>query len=265
MDHAIPVSLDLQKLMELPDCDLLSLPRAKKLEVHLPNGATLPAFTDISKGVPTDCSLALSLVLQVAPFLASIECLLKILALLDPLIKIVQALTSLPPSVPSPDVITKFGEAAVQVIECVTAMVIPGAGMFSFIKSLLILILTFLRCFVEGLQSIVQMLKGIALQMNAAQAAGNDELQRVLKCAQDNAMGSADHLQNAIGPVMNLIGLVQPILSLAKIDIAVPTIVPGADLDGLNKALQALHDVVTILEQIIEAPPLAAVPPPYPG
>jgi len=78
-------------------------------------------------------------------------------------------------------------------------------------------------------------------------------------------MNSADHLQNAIGPVMNLIGLVQPILTLAKIKIEVPAIVPGADLEGLNKALQALHDVVTILEQIIEAPPLAAVPPPYPG
>jgi hypothetical protein len=264
MDVPIPIKPDIQKLLDLPDCSLLSLPKPQKLEIHLPNGAVMPALTDISKGVPTDCSLALSLVLQVAPFLASIECLLKVLALLDPLIKIIQALTN-PPSLPGPDVITKFGEAAADVILCITSMVVPGIGMFSFIKSLLILILTFLRCFVNGLQSVVQALSGIAIEMNAAQTAGNEELQRVLKCAQDNAMNSADHLQNAIGPVMNLIGLVQPILTLAKIKIEVPAIVPGADLEGLNKALQALHDVVTILEQIIEAPPLAAVPPPYPG
>src|SRR5215472_5319980 len=136
MNVQIPIKPDIQKLLDLPDCTLLSLPKAQKLEVHLPNGAVMPAFTDISKGVPTDCSLALSLVLQVAPFLASIECLLKVLALLDPLIKIIQALIN-PPSLPGPDVITKFGQAAEEVILCVTSMVVPGVGMFSFIKSVL--------------------------------------------------------------------------------------------------------------------------------
>jgi hypothetical protein len=260
----IPISADLQKLMELPDCSLLSLPKKTKLSIHLPNGAALSAFTDISKAAPTDCSLAFSLVLQLAPFLASIECLLKVLALLEPLIKIIGGLTSAPPSLPGPDVLVKFAQAAEGVMECVTDILLPGAGLLSFVKSVLILILTFLSCFVNGLTSIVDMLSGISLQIGAAQAAGNDELVRVLQCAQDNAMTSADHLQGAIAPVVNLLDLVQPLLELAKIPVQIPTITPGVDLDGLKSALHALQDVVKILEEIVQAPPLDIIPPPYP-
>lgn len=150
MTTTIPIKADLQKLMELPDCTLLLLPKKTKLAIHLPNGASLPAFTDISKGIPTDCSLAFSLVLQLAPFLASIECLLKVLSLLEPLIKTIGGLTSVPPSIPGPDVLSKFASAAEGVMECVVDMVLPGAGLFSFVKSVLILILTFLNCFARG-------------------------------------------------------------------------------------------------------------------
>jgi len=203
-------------------------------------------------------------VLQLAPFLASIECLLKVLSLLEPLIKIIGGLTSVPPSLPGPDVLVKFAKAAEGVMECVVDMLVPGAGLFSFVKSVLILILTFLKCFVTGLASVVDMLSGISLQMGLAQTAGNDELMRVLQCAQDNAMNSADHLQGAIAPVVNLLDLVQPLLALAQIKVEIPSVTPGADLDGLKSAVHALQDVVKILEEIIEAPPLAIIPPPYP-
>jgi hypothetical protein len=258
----VPISADLQKLLDLPDCSLLSLPKPSKMSIHLPNGMELPAFTDISKGAPTDCSLAFSLILQLAPFLASIECLLKVLALLKPLVDIIGALTSLPPKVPSASTVTDFAKAGVEVVQCFTEMLIPAAGLFSFVKSVLILILSFLKCFETGLSSVVNSLLSISVQMD--QAAGNDELQRVLKCAQDNVMTSADHLQGSMAPVFNILGLVKPLLDLAQIKVAIPTIAPGADLDGLKKAVAALHDVVTVLEEIVTAPPLAAVPPPYP-
>ena len=56
----------------------------------------------------------------------------------------------------------------------------------------------------------------------------------------NNAMTSADHLQGAMGPVFNILALVKPLLDIAQIKVAIPTISPGADLDGLKKAL--IHD-----------------------
>jgi hypothetical protein len=255
---AIPV--DLQKLLELPDCSLLALPKKSKLSIHLPNGAELPGLADISKGAPTDCSLSFSLLLQLAPFLASIECLLKVLALLKPLVDIIGALTS-PPKVPPASAVSDFIKAGVDVVQCFTDMLIPGKGLLTFIKSVLVLILSFLKCFVTGLNSIVNNLVTISVQMD--QAAGNDELQRVLQCAQDNVMTSADHLQGSMAPVFNILALVKPLLDLSPIKVEIPTIQPGADLDGLRKALAALQDFTTVLEEIVTGP-LAAFPPPYP-
>jgi Na+-transporting methylmalonyl-CoA/oxaloacetate decarboxylase gamma subunit len=256
----VPISVDLQELLDLPDCSLLSLPKKSKMSIFLPNGAELPAFTDISKGAPTDCSLSFSLILQLAPFLASIECLLKVLSLLKPLIDIIGSVSKL--QMPPLSAVSDFTAAGVGVTECITDMLIPGKGLLSCVKSVLILILSFLKCFVTGMSSVVNNLLKISVQMD--QAAGNDELQRVLKCAQDNAMASADHLQGAIAPVFNILALVKPLLDLAQIKVEIPTIEPGADLDGLRKALAALQNVVTVLEEIVQAPPLSAFPPPYP-
>lgn len=250
MQRTIPVSADLEKLLKLPDCSLLSLPKPAPAKLRLPSGAKLTGVTDISKGIPTDCSMSFSLVLQLAPMLASIECLVKVLKLLEPLIKIIGDL----PAPPSPSILLKFGEAAKEVMECIVAFT-PQGGLLAFIKDVILLIVSFLKCFVGGLESIVAMLSGITLQLSAAEAAGNDELKRVLECAQQNAMNSADHLQGAIAPVTNLISLVEPLLGIANIEVAIPTIEPGADLEGLKNTLQTLKDVVVILEQIAEGIP----------
>ncbi len=254
-ERPIPIALDLQQLLKLPDCDLISLPKPAPAKIRIPGGTTLTAFTDISKGIPTDCSMAFSLTLQLAPMLASIECLVKVLALLKPLIDIIQGLAKVPPSPPSPKLLADFAKAAKGVIECATGW-LPGAGLLAFIKDILLLIIAFLKCFIGQMQTLIGMLSGLSLQIGQAEAAGNAELKRVLECAHQNAMTSADHLQGAIGPVMNLVDLVGPLLSLAGIDVAVPAIVPGADLDGLKKTLQSLKDVVTLLGEIADGIPV---------
>ncbi len=103
----IKVDADLSQLFQLPACADLSLPNAGGLSVQLPTGGALQAFADISKGIPTDCSLTFSLMLQIAPFLASIQCLLKVLKLLKPLIDIIKGLP-----VPPVGALIEFGEAA---------------------------------------------------------------------------------------------------------------------------------------------------------
>ena len=77
-DAEITVSANLQELFNIPACNLISLPPAEPLRVRLPNGGEFKAFADISKGIPNDCSLSLNLMVQLAPLLANMKCILAV-------------------------------------------------------------------------------------------------------------------------------------------------------------------------------------------
>src|SRR5262245_26164037 len=116
----VTVSADLQKLFELPPCVDIRLPKPEKLEITLPNGGSLKAIANISKGIPNDCSLIVSLMLQIAPFLASIECLFKLLGLIAPLVDVVKNLA--PPTPKLPGAALKFIEAADKLLPCLLVL-----------------------------------------------------------------------------------------------------------------------------------------------
>ena len=78
-------------MFQFPPCAQVKLKPPSPLKITLPTGGTLTAFSDLSKGIPSDCSQTFSLMLQIAPFLGSIECLLKVLGLIGPLIEFVKA------------------------------------------------------------------------------------------------------------------------------------------------------------------------------
>ena len=114
----IAVAPDLAALFDLPPCSDLSIPGPSPLTVTLPTGGSIKAFADISKGIPTDCSMTFSLMLQIAPFLAVSECLIKILKLLKPLIDVVKSLGPPPDPIKLPAAIEDFVKAAVDLAPC---------------------------------------------------------------------------------------------------------------------------------------------------
>ena len=94
--------------------------------------ATLKAFTDISKGIPTDCAMTFNLLVQLAPLLASMECLLKILKLIKPLVDVVGSLGPPPDPIKLPKAIVDFTKAAVDLAPC---LLIPTpANMIPFVR-----------------------------------------------------------------------------------------------------------------------------------
>src|ERR1051325_3444868 len=130
----IKVKGDLKKAFDLPPCKAIKLPLPKPLKVQLPTGSSISAIGDISKGIPTDCSMTFSLMLQIAPLLASMECLLKVLKLIKPLIDVVKGLP-----VPPVKAIQGLGEAAMARVPC---LLLPSpANMIPFIRDLLCLII----------------------------------------------------------------------------------------------------------------------------
>src|SRR5215475_11735661 len=77
--------------------------------VHLPGGRALhPIQSGSGTGGSSICATTADLQRQTAPWLASTECLLRVLALLKPLIDIVKTLPSPPPAS-----LTEFAKAAV--------------------------------------------------------------------------------------------------------------------------------------------------------
>jgi hypothetical protein len=253
MRREIPVSVNLQQLFELPDCDALALPKPQPLKVRLPNGGTFTAIADLSRGIPNDCSLSANLLLQIAPFLASIECLLKVLGVIKPLTTLLQALVP-PNPVKALEVLPDFLKAVDGLKDCLL-MIVPGGQIFGFLKDLLLLIIKLIKCLIGQLKTILAIMQGIELKIGEAEALGNTELVRALTCAKKNAQRSAEHSQQSMEPVINVIGLVQPFLEIAGIELAIPGLGSAEDSAALAQTIQKLEDVVTNIESILETLP----------
>jgi hypothetical protein len=244
----IAVDADLTQLFQLPSCDALALPDAGKISVQLPTGGVLQSFSDISKGIPTDCSMTFSLMMQIAPFLASIQCLLNVLKLLKPLIDIIKSLPGIPPV----KAIEEFGEAVVALAPC---LLIPTpAAMIPFVKDLLCLILKVLKCFLSQMQSLLRILGPLSLQLNLAQQSGNDELVSTLQCAQQNAQTQAGQIMNSLGPAGVLLDLAGPLFGIAGIPaISLPSLGSASDLQSLNTAVKSIQEVVGVIQIAVDA------------
>jgi hypothetical protein len=244
----IPVDADLRKLFNLPACSEISIPGPKPLKVQLPTGGSISAFADISKGIPTDCSMTFNLLVQLAPFLAATECLIKVLKLLKPLIEVIKGL----PKPPSPGLLVEFGEAAVALAPCL--LVPTPASIIPFIRDLLCLILRVLNCFLGQMKSLLRVMEGLELKFNLAQNSGNDEQLNSIKCAQQNANAHAQHLTQSLEPIGVLLDLAGALFGIAGVPtIKLPAVGSQTDLQSLNALVEAIQEVTVVITVATDA------------
>ena len=234
----IPVSPKLKALLEPPKCLDLTLPKVTMPSLKLPTGSTMKGLADVSQAIPTDCSVSFSLLLQIGPILASMDCLLKILKVLGAIIKLVTD----PP--PLPDKVAKVVEAVADFGPC---LAIPtGANLPFFIRDLLCLILKVLKCAVESLGSIAKIMQGLTLSLDEAAQEGNEDLMETLKCAQNNAQAQADSVLASIEPLAVLLDLASPVMDMAKVG-PISFSAPGG-----AEGAEAILSVVTVLQGVVE-------------
>ncbi len=247
-DIDINVSPDLKKLFDLEPCEMIRLPSPKKLTVQLPvGGATIQAFSDISKGVPNDCAMTLNLMVQIAPFLASTACLFKVLALIEPLVGVIKAG---PNPVDLAKTVPKFLKAAADLAPCIAF----PAGVPFFIRDLLCLIIKVLNCLLGQLKSLLAIMSGITLQLSTAEAEGNTDLVDALKCAKENAELQGQHLTQAIEPIGVILKLVGPLMGIAGISpIQLPTVGSQSDLQGMQDLLKTIQGIIGTLQIAADA------------
>jgi hypothetical protein len=243
----IPVELNLNRLLQLPPCQDIRLPKPGGISLQLPTGAFLKSINDVSKGIPTDCALTFSLLVQVAPLLGSMECLFKVLKLLKPLIDVIKGL-------PFPPVkaIADFAEAAADLAPCL--LVPTPAALIPFVRDILCLVLKVLNCFLTQMNTILGVMKGLKVQIDLAQAAGNTALLSALQCSQENAATSAAHVANSLGPVSAILDMVGPLMSLAGVQtVSLPAVGATSDADALQGVIDALRTVVATIQQVVDA------------
>jgi hypothetical protein len=247
----IPVPTELKEAFTLPPCEEVRIPFPKPLKVQLPSGGSIQAFSDISKGIPTDCAMTFSLMMQIAPLLASIECLLKILKLLKPLIDIITGLTKVPPAPPA-GAIVDFIKAAGDLVPC---FLIPTpANIIPFLKDLLCLIIKALNCFLGQLKTLLGVMKGLTLQLQRATGAGNMELMQSLQCAQKNAQAQAGHLTASIEPIGVILDLAGALFGIAGVEpIKLPTMGSQTDIASLERTVSTVQQVVATLQIAADA------------
>jgi hypothetical protein len=237
----IPVPENLKNFLEAPKCIDLTLPKVKIPTITLPTGSKLKGMADVSKGIPTDCSVTFSLLLQIGPILASMECLLKLLKVVGAILDAVKDPLKIP------DMIT----AAVDIKECI--LIPTGLNLPIFVKDLLCLILKILKCAVGSLKSVAQLMQGLTLSLDAAAQEGNEDLIATLKCAQGNAQTQADSIMTSIEPLAVLLDLASGVMKMAQVaPISLSLPAGGQGADAILQVTTVLDGVVEILEAVVE-------------
>ena len=250
LDIALPDSLT--EALAAPKCLDLSLPKPNLPTLTLPSGGKIQAICDITKGIPSDCSMNVNLMVQIAPIMASMECLLKVLKFLAKLVEAFKSATNPPKILTAISDIVAAGEDLVPCFGMPLGITIPP-----FIKDLLLLIAKMLKCIVQALKSVVELLDGLELEISSAAQNGNDALAAQLECAKENGMLAAQGTMMAIDPIATVLEIAGAFFSLmpGAPTIVLPSLAGVEDLDAMKTAIETLEQVVLTIEGIAEAIP----------
>lgn len=231
--------------LKAPVCADISLPEPKSVSLKLPTGASLKGIGDVTKGIPTDCSLNFSLMLQLGPILANLECFIKVLKLIKPLIDVIKGLPF-----PPVEAIKDFGVAAAEVGECIISLTTP-AGMIPFVKDILCLIIRIMNCLLDQMKSIMALMEKLSLDMISAE--GNATQQALIECAQDNAQRSANAQLQAIEPVKVILEIAGPILEIAQVGpIELPSLSGVEGVEEMQTFVASIQGFVDTLQLLAD-------------
>jgi hypothetical protein len=225
----------------------VELPPVPKIpSVTLIGGAELQAFLDLSAGIPDACSVTFNLMGQLAPALAGLTPILKILTVLKALADFASN-----PLVKGPDLIAAIGELAP------LFLALTPAGIAVTVRGILGVIVDFLACFVERLESVVSFqadLGSIQAQIDASPELVSPVLTASLSCANANAQVAIDQTMASLGPIEPLLGIVTSIAGIAGLSLALPSL-SGGGAGGAEELVEALKSAVDSLEGVIDSLP----------
>lgn len=223
------------------------------LTISLPfGGGQLTAIRDITKGIPNDCTLTFSLLVQLPPLLASLGCFLKLLDVMAKLKEFVDKFTGFATNpTQAGEVVSAAGElvgALGKVAPCFPGTPAVVLDFKNMICDILRLIANLLRCMLQFLSSI----NDFQAKIDLGTAEDNPALLDVLKCAQDNSQLTAAHVLAALGPILPLIEAVKPLGEFAEIELDLPDLSTIHGDDDITDTIEQLEAAAVALEQVVE-------------
>lgn len=231
------------------DIPCIQVPKAEPLSVSLPFGGQLSTIVHPGMGPPSDCDVVHSLMLQITPLMASMTCLLAVLNVVNAL---KNAATATPPIVGG---ITEITDAIDKMTDCL-GIVLGPLPLCKMVKDVLKLIIAYLNCLIDSIDSILNFQIGIDL--NAAH--GDPVLLAHLECAQENAQRTMEGMMNSMQGLEPIFELINMVLSIADQDPIEPPDLSAetpslADLaDGVDP-LEPIRTIVEVLEITADALP----------
>ncbi len=219
------------------------------MRIRLPTGGTLVAPTDPTQDLPSDCSRVFGLLPPVATYLASTQCLLKVLELVGPLARVVTVLGRTP----------ELAGGAAQLLSVAQALApcelaTKAVSAVPFVRDVLCVVLRAVNCILGQLKNLVAVMASVASQLPAAQAAGNADLVRALEAAQNNAQVRAASVLSSIDAVQSVLDLASPWFEISGIErVQLPSAPRNADLNALTQLTGTLRSSAASLQIAVDA------------
>ena len=219
------------------------------LKIQLPTGGTLVAPTNPMRDPSSDCSRVFSLLPLAASYLASTQCLLKVLELVGPLANTIKAL-DLPPELAAS--IARFLKVAEELAPCEQAS--TGLRVAPFVRDLLCVVTLAVNCLLGQLTNIAAVMNGVATQLNAARAAANTDLVHALQSAQNNAQIRAASLFDSIEAIQAVLELATGFFTIVGVQVVqLPSAPANADLNSVAQMLESLEGSAASFQVAIDA------------
>jgi hypothetical protein len=241
----ITATIDVPCIEIKPLGDLPSIP--------LPGGAQINPFIELGGPQPSDCKLSFNLLLQLGPLFASMGCLLKILNVLGKIVEFAQAV---------PGVVTKPQKLAQTIGELVPAIndalkCFPPLAILDFlemIKQIILLILSYLACFLEQVDSILK----FKATLDFGSAEGNPALTDALNCAAASADASMGNLMKSLGPIQPILKIVGMVAGMAGQSLTLPdfsSISISAEGSSIEQTVASIKSAVDGLRGVVASLP----------
>ena len=239
--------------MTIPNCITIpSLPPPK--EITLPGGATLSQVLAAGSEIPDSLDSATNLLSQAAPAMAP---LVPMFNILDAVIAVFNAVKAVPDSLgppPDPSVLAELIPEAAKKVDALLKL-IPQLSVPLLVVGIIDCIIAFLEGIKSQLEAIVEQFAQIADAATKADELGDANLALVVDCANDNVSIQLQAMNDSLGPMNQLIGVLNIFLGLIGLP-EVPAF--GALLESGDpaQALEPIDQVVTLLTNLRSAVPV---------
>jgi hypothetical protein len=214
--------------------------------IQLLGGVELKGFVDLAGAPPTDCKLTMSLLLQLAPLLASMTCLFKIIDVLAKVQEFAKVVTD-PPKIP--DAIVGLGTAMGELAKCMPPLQLPMMAIM--LKNMLQLVLRFLGCFLEQMDSLLQ----FRASLDLGSAEGNPVLRESLTCAANSADAAQANLLKSLAPLMPVMNIVGTVAGAAGIPLTIPNFATMSAGGDVAASVHSVKQAIDSLQKVVDGIP----------